>query len=195
MQSPRTSTQHNNHLRQSTVISMRICLRSREPSDSEIGADHTGIDDSKQRLESHRVDWGVQLARQQKVRENEQGMAPRAQAAQRRRCNRRFKIAEQAMASACEMAMRFPRSVSMTRCLIPFLAMLLVGCAGSPTQNVFGSFFPSWMLCVLAGLILTVVTHRVLAAADIAQAVPAPFLVYASLAVAYTLAAWLLWLG
>ena len=83
----------------------------------------------------------------------------------------------------------------MMRRLAPFIAMSLAGCAGSPTQNVFGSFFPSWMLCALVGLILTVATHRFLAATEVAQAIPAPFLVYLSLAVAFTLATWLVWLG
>jgi hypothetical protein len=91
-------------------------------------------------------------------------------------CRRRLTIACQNVASA-------------------FMGMSLAGCAGSPTQNVFGSFFPSWMLCVLVGLILTVATHRVLAVTRVAQAIPAPFLVYLSLAVAFTLAMWLVWLG
>lgn len=77
----------------------------------------------------------------------------------------------------------------------PLLAASLTGCAGSPTLNVFGSFFPSWMLCALAGLILTVVTHRILATTGIDKTVPAPFLVYVSLSAAFTFAAWLIWLG
>ncbi|HET7065457.1 MAG TPA: YtcA family lipoprotein [Rudaea sp.] len=81
---------------------------------------------------------------------------------------------------------------------MPFAAMTsacLAGCAGSPTQNIFGSFFPSWMLCVFGGLIFAIVMHRAFAAAGIDKAIPAPFLVYLSLVVAFTFAAWLLWLG
>jgi len=73
--------------------------------------------------------------------------------------------------------------------------MILAGCAGSPTQNVFGSFFPSWMVCALAGLVFAAVMHRVFAAIGIDQALPAPLLVYLSLAVAFTFATWLIWLG
>jgi Na+/phosphate symporter len=73
--------------------------------------------------------------------------------------------------------------------------MSLAGCAGSPDFNLFGSFFPSWMLCALAGLVFAAVMHRVLAATGIGQALPAPLLVYLSLAVAFTFATWLIWLG
>jgi len=83
----------------------------------------------------------------------------------------------------------------MMRRLTPCIAMLLSGCTSSPTLNVFGSFFPSWMLCVLAGLILTIATHRLLEMTGTGKSVPAPYLVYLSLAVAFTLAAWLIWLS
>lgn len=73
--------------------------------------------------------------------------------------------------------------------------MNLDACAGSPTQNVFGSFFPSWMVCALAGLVFAAVMHRVFAAVGIDKALPAPLLVYLSLAVAFTFATWLIWLG
>ena len=73
--------------------------------------------------------------------------------------------------------------------------MSLAGCAGSPIQNVFGSFFPSWMVCALAGLVFAAVMHRVFGAVGIDKALPAPLLVYLSLAVAFTFATWLIWLG
>ena len=73
--------------------------------------------------------------------------------------------------------------------------MSLAGCAGSPDLNVFGSFFPSWMVCALAGLVFAAVMHRVLSAVGIDKALPAPLLVYLSLAVAFTFATWLIWLG
>ena len=77
----------------------------------------------------------------------------------------------------------------------PLLAASLAGCAGSPTLSVFGSFFPSWMLCAFAGLILTIVTHRVLTTSGLDKAIPAPLLVYVSLTAAFTFATWLLWLA
>ena len=85
--------------------------------------------------------------------------------------------------------------ISPTVRVAPLLATPLGGCAGSPTLNVFGSFFPSWMLCVVAGVILTVVAHRILAKTAVDKSIPAPFLVYVSLTAAFTFAIWLVWLG
>jgi len=51
------------------------------------------------------------------------------------------------------------------------------------------------MLCAFAGLILTIVTHRVLTTSGLDKAIPAPFLVYVSLTAAFTFATWLLWLA
>jgi Na+/phosphate symporter len=83
----------------------------------------------------------------------------------------------------------------------PLRVLLIAGCvtlnacAGSPTQNIFGSFFPSWMVCALVGVVFAAVMHRVFVAVGIDKALPAPLLVYLSLAVAFTFATWLIWLG
>lgn len=82
-----------------------------------------------------------------------------------------------------------------SRALVLAACACVTACAGSPTQNVFGSFFPSWMVCALAGLVFAAVMHRVFGAIGIDQALPAPLVVYLSLAVAFTFAAWLIWLG
>ena len=74
-------------------------------------------------------------------------------------------------------------------------ALLLTGCSGAPSQNILGSYFPSWMICALAGLLLSVVTHRLFAAAGIDKAIPVPVLVFLALATFFAFAVWLIWLG
>ena len=71
----------------------------------------------------------------------------------------------------------------------------LTGCAGSPTQDVFGSFFPSWMVCAIGGLVCAAALHRIFAAAGVDKTIPLPFLAYLSLAATCTFALWLIWLG
>ena len=72
----------------------------------------------------------------------------------------------------------------------------LAGCSSpAPYQNLLGSFFPSWMLCVLAGLVATVAVHRVLVAVKLAQVLPVPLLTYMAITAAFTFWAWLAWLG
>ena len=60
-----------------------------------------------------------------------------------------------------------------------------------PSINLLGAFFPSWMLCVLVGVVLTLVGHRALAAAGLDQSIGPRGVVYPALALALTLAVWL----
>jgi YtcA family len=67
----------------------------------------------------------------------------------------------------------------------------LYGCEHVPSINLLGAFFPSWMLCVLVGVALTLVGRRVLAAAGVEPWVGPRGVVYPALALAFTLATWL----
>ena len=71
----------------------------------------------------------------------------------------------------------------------------LAGCSASPSVNIFGSYFPSWMLCAFAGLLLTALTSVAFGAAGIDKVLPVPLLVYLALSVAFAFGVWLLWIG
>ena len=75
------------------------------------------------------------------------------------------------------------------------LAGCLSGCNAAPTQSILGSFFPSWMICALAGIAGTVVVRLILSVTGIERSVPAPLLVHLAMAVAIAIAVWLLWLN
>jgi hypothetical protein len=75
------------------------------------------------------------------------------------------------------------------------VVLAVSGCSYSPTQDLFGSYFPAWMLCAALGIVATVIIRQLLAAAGISEYVVAPLLTYAGLAVSATLLAWLLWFG
>lgn len=72
---------------------------------------------------------------------------------------------------------------------------LLCACSQSPSRNILGSYFPTWMLCALIGIVGTFVLRAVLVKVDIDRDLPVPVLVYLSLWIAITLAVWLFWLG
>jgi hypothetical protein len=74
------------------------------------------------------------------------------------------------------------------------LLFALAGCSPAPSQNILGSYFPSWMLCALAGIGMTVIVRQLLGAAGLDKALPAPLLVYLALTSAFAFATWLLWL-
>jgi hypothetical protein len=74
-------------------------------------------------------------------------------------------------------------------------ALCLADCSRSPAQNMFGSFFPAWMLCTVAGIASAVILRQVLSTFGIIQYLIAPPLTYLCIAVAGTLLVWLLWFG
>jgi hypothetical protein len=79
------------------------------------------------------------------------------------------------------------------------MALLLIGamggCSGSPSRNILGSYFPSWMVCALAGLVVALIARVALKAAGLLAELPAPLVVFLSIGCATTFALWLLWLA
>ena len=76
--------------------------------------------------------------------------------------------------------------------LLPFLVVFLSGCGRSPQINLFGSFFPAWMLCVGLGIAGTLLVRWVLVREKIEPYLGALPLVYFCLWVLLTLASWLI---
>ena len=75
------------------------------------------------------------------------------------------------------------------------VAVCLAGCAAAPAHDILGSYFPSWMICALLGLVLALIVRQILVATKIDEAVPAPALVYLVMAVAFAFLLWLVWLS
>jgi hypothetical protein len=74
------------------------------------------------------------------------------------------------------------------------IGLALSGCSGndhSPTIDILGSYFPAWIICIVLGLALTLITRQVLIGLKVnAYLRPAP-LVYVSILVSFTLVLWL----
>ena len=71
------------------------------------------------------------------------------------------------------------------------LCAALGGCQRVPSINVLGAFFPSWMLCAIVGIALTLVVRWVLIAAGADGELGPRGVVYPALALALGLGAWL----
>ena len=74
-------------------------------------------------------------------------------------------------------------------------ALLLTGCAAadhSPTVDVLGSYFPAWIVCIVLGLALTLITRQVFLGLKLNIHLHPLALVYPCLMIFYTLALWLL---
>ena len=75
------------------------------------------------------------------------------------------------------------------------VATTSTSCSKAPAQDLFGSFFPAWMLCAAAGIGAAILLRLVLGFAGIMPFVPAPALTFIAVSIAVTLLAWLLWFG
>jgi YtcA family len=72
---------------------------------------------------------------------------------------------------------------------------MLSGCSGSPSRNILGSYFPSWMVCALFGIATALVARVALKGSGLLNELPVPLIVLLSLGCAMTFALWLLWLA
>ena len=62
----------------------------------------------------------------------------------------------------------------------------------SLTVDVFGSYFPAWMVCILSGIALTLIAHWIVQLCDLKPYLgPAP-LIYSCLTIIFTFTTWIL---
>ena len=73
-----------------------------------------------------------------------------------------------------------------------FQICALVGCRRSPTFNILGSFFPSWLICMFAGILLAIVANRILAHFNLDREIAWSIVVYPCLALFFACTLWLI---
>ncbi|HVK75716.1 MAG TPA: YtcA family lipoprotein [Kofleriaceae bacterium] len=64
-----------------------------------------------------------------------------------------------------------------------------------PTLNIFGTFFPSWLLCALIGVVAAVVVYLVLARTRLGAELRPALLAYPSVALNVMIIVWLTFYG
>jgi hypothetical protein len=95
------------------------------------------------------------------------------------------------------MKMKGSRLVALSEKNIAFLSALgslalLSGCQRAPTFSIVGSFFPAWLFCVIAGILLAWAAHWFFARLELDRHIKPSILVYPCLA---AFCAFTLWLG
>jgi fructose-specific phosphotransferase system IIC component len=70
------------------------------------------------------------------------------------------------------------------------VAPLLSSCSRAPSIDVLGSFFPAWLVCFIAAIVLTALVRLTLLRLRVKPALP--LLVYPSLAALFTFLLWLI---
>jgi hypothetical protein len=71
-----------------------------------------------------------------------------------------------------------------------FASWSLAGCARAPAIDVLGSFFPAWLVCLIPGILLSVLLQQWLARRRMILSYPV--LVYPCLTALFTFVTWLI---
>ena len=72
------------------------------------------------------------------------------------------------------------------------LSSVLVGCARAPSVDILGSFFPVWMVCLSAAVILTFFARSLVVRCKLESHVGPVALFYPSAVVLFCCALWLI---
>jgi hypothetical protein len=70
--------------------------------------------------------------------------------------------------------------------------LLATGCSRAPAFNILGSFFPSWILCGVVGILLAVGARNLFVRVNFEQELSPLILIYPCLAAFFTFSIWLL---
>lgn len=82
-----------------------------------------------------------------------------------------------------------PGRTRLARAGLAPVTMLLASCSRAPSFDIVGSFFPAWLVCFVAAIVLTALARWLLLRVHIELAIPV--LVYPSLTALFTFALWL----
>jgi YtcA family len=85
-----------------------------------------------------------------------------------------------------------PKALPLWTCLFTSVFVLAAaGCSGTPTFNILGSYFPSWLVCLGISIALTFLAHMFVTAKKLAdQLWPLP-IVYPALVCFLSCTLWL----
>ncbi len=72
------------------------------------------------------------------------------------------------------------------------LTIEIAGCRRAPTFNILGSFFPSWLICIFAGIILSVIANRIFTRFALDKEILWPIVVYPCLVLLFAVTLWLI---
>ncbi len=75
------------------------------------------------------------------------------------------------------------------------LLLPLPGCGVAPSVNILGSFFPAWLICIVTGVVLTILTWRAFVATKLAPDLGPAALIFPCLAALWIFTTWLVVFG
>jgi len=70
--------------------------------------------------------------------------------------------------------------------------LALSGCGRAPSFSILGSYFPSWLLCLIAGIILTACVYWLLDRLQLAKEIVWTIVVYPCMVAFFAFTLWLI---
>jgi len=75
-------------------------------------------------------------------------------------------------------------------------ALALGGCStGAPSFDLFGAFFPAWLLCTVIGIVGAIATRAGFVGTGLSNLVPFQLFVCTAIGLIVAILTWLLWFG
>jgi hypothetical protein len=80
---------------------------------------------------------------------------------------------------------------------VPVLGLLLQGCTlhGAPSYEIFGAYFPLWLVSALVGFVGALIAHRIFVSTGYAQIIPFQLSVCLAIGLMVAVLFWLLGTG
>ena len=75
---------------------------------------------------------------------------------------------------------------------VALLSLLLASCTHAPAFNILGSYFPAWMLCALAGIVLAILLRLLFNRLHLEEYARPEIVTYPCAAALFTCTLWLL---
>ncbi len=75
---------------------------------------------------------------------------------------------------------------------VPGILLALCGCGRAPSFSILGSYFPAWLLCLVAGILLTAVVYWLLDRMQLAKEIVWTIVVYPCLTAFFAFVLWLI---
>jgi len=72
------------------------------------------------------------------------------------------------------------------------ILLALCGCGRAPSFNILGSYFPAWLLCLVAGILLTAAVYWLLDRLQLAKEIVWSIVVYPCLTALFAFILWLI---
>jgi YtcA family len=101
------------------------------------------------------------------------------------------------MATGADVRAHNPQQRSIRLIVAANASLVLEGCSpqAAPTFNLFGAFFPAWMLCTMIGIFASIAARGIFVATGLQSIVPFQLFVCAAIGLIVAEVVWLFWFG